>query len=432
MQITRFEVDGYKNLTAPIVLDELGPVNVLHGNNDVGKSNLLESMELAFRLLSAKGSLPVGNRTRTFSAEEFLDLTGRPLRYAFNAFSPKPIRICVHLSIAKDEFIRANLASTAFASHVVLEQTLTSDLDGGVKWKISLFNVGNAPVNEGDAQPFILFLGRQQIVGKTSLTRFQLIPANRVPLASESLGDDHRGLVPPSLALDLYDAKESAEAIFRERWDLFRDIVAQQINLSPEAISAIYDRATGKASVIIEHRNGGRMILPLEFMGSGTQQIAGLIGQMLLSGATILAVEEPEINLRYARQLGLRDALQLLTKDPRGPSQLFLSSHSPAFELSPYFYAMEAHPGGPQVVRRPVDLLTPFLGCAGPEPPPAGAKGVQSYVSGDGLLKLPAPIVEQLRLQGGGGVVVTALGERSAEIMPNETFVQRYGLDDNR
>src|SRR5690606_17698470 len=56
MLLQRFQVQGFKNIRRAITLDELGPVTVLAGDNNVGKSNVLEALGLFFGLL--------GNRLR--------------------------------------------------------------------------------------------------------------------------------------------------------------------------------------------------------------------------------------------------------------------------------------------------------------------------------------------------------------------------------
>jgi|GEM_PF-2811788 len=53
MRIKRFAVSGFKNFTQEIVLDDMGEICVIHGENNVGKSNLLEAMQLFFKLLLA-------------------------------------------------------------------------------------------------------------------------------------------------------------------------------------------------------------------------------------------------------------------------------------------------------------------------------------------------------------------------------------------
>ncbi|MBK6534710.1 MAG: AAA family ATPase [Deltaproteobacteria bacterium] len=58
MKIERFEVKGFKNLRQSAVLDELAGVNVIHGENNIGKSNLLQAMDLFFWLLGSWRSSP--------------------------------------------------------------------------------------------------------------------------------------------------------------------------------------------------------------------------------------------------------------------------------------------------------------------------------------------------------------------------------------
>lgn len=87
MHLSRLSVRGYKNLTREIVLDGLGAVHVLHGENNVGKSNVLESLSLLFHLLSStidpRGTLPLG-RWCDLAPETFATTTGLELADVFN------------------------------------------------------------------------------------------------------------------------------------------------------------------------------------------------------------------------------------------------------------------------------------------------------------------------------------------------------------
>jgi len=51
MQLKRFSVKGFKNFRQEIVLEDMGAICVIHGENNVGKSNVLEAMQLFFQLL---------------------------------------------------------------------------------------------------------------------------------------------------------------------------------------------------------------------------------------------------------------------------------------------------------------------------------------------------------------------------------------------
>jgi len=68
---------------------------------------------------------------------------------------------------------------------------------------------------------------------------------------------------------------------------------------------------------------------------------------LLVSDADFIAIEEPELNLRFSLQLRLRDILEEIVKAPVGPQQIFLTSHSPALKFGKHFYAMKVTDEGP-------------------------------------------------------------------------------------
>jgi AAA15 family ATPase/GTPase len=52
--IKELSIKGFKNLTDRVMFAELGRINVIHGENNVGKSNVLEAMHLLFELLELR------------------------------------------------------------------------------------------------------------------------------------------------------------------------------------------------------------------------------------------------------------------------------------------------------------------------------------------------------------------------------------------
>ena len=162
-----------------------------------------------------------------------------------------------------------------------------------------------------------------------------------------------------------------------------------------------YDRRAERAEVSFDSATAR---IPLRLMGSGVQQVVNLTARLLMTGADIMAVEEPELNLRHNAQLRLREIFRQLVRDSEGPSQLFLTSHSPAFESREIFYALTRSPEGPRVEKRPSSEALRFTL---PETlvPPAGARAPLSYVTSDGLLLLPEDVRQKLGLEHGGGVV---------------------------
>jgi len=234
-------------------------------------------------------------------------------------------------------------------------------------------------------------------------------------------GKGSRRTVPLHLLLGLYDAKESVEPGVFQRWELFERAMSSLGKIVGDGRFVItYNRAQGRAYLAVQK---GRTRLPIESMGSGVQQLASLLARVLLANAAIVAIEEPELNLRYDLQLRLRDMLGEIVQSGLGPRQVIVSSHSPAFETGEAFYAMSPADEGPVVERRPVDEAPAFLQMALGVQIPA-EKGAFGYVSSDGLLRLSPNIRRRLGVEHGGGVVVLErAGHEHVEILSNEQFL---------
>src|SRR5580700_3644751 len=108
MLLRRFSVQGYKNLQQPIVLDDLGPINVIHGPNNVGKSNLLQAIDLLFRCLlkrGKEGELPAD-------------------RLLFHLERPAPIVLGAIVDVRPEEFAAAGLPPSLAAATIDVEVRL--------------------------------------------------------------------------------------------------------------------------------------------------------------------------------------------------------------------------------------------------------------------------------------------------------------------
>jgi AAA15 family ATPase/GTPase len=93
MQVKRFSVKGYKNFVSEIVLEDMGAICVIHGENNIGKSNLLEAMQLFFQLLCFNHSW-----FAKLSSEDLAQL-GFKASEIFSLESESPITITAVLKI---------------------------------------------------------------------------------------------------------------------------------------------------------------------------------------------------------------------------------------------------------------------------------------------------------------------------------------------
>lgn len=417
MRFLWFEVQGYKNLRAPLRLTDIGRINVLHGDNNVGKSNLLEAIGLFFVLVrvfreDARGGPNLaeryalrtppdateGNgtaaRTTVRSLGYFAE-HGFPANEIFNFKQKQPIELRARLEfepldsegsdppwLADPVEVGFHLERRDQDLRLTLTRLVRSD---GTDVTPSIEDTGRVlervavRLRDGATYPrFALVRTDRTIV--TASTPTTETPGSREPLSRE-------------LGLAVYDAEESKDPRFRRlltSLEAIRDLVGEG------QWRAHYDRRTDRADLRFDGE-------PLRLMGSGVQQIVNLAARLLLTGADIIAVEEPELNLRYSAQLRLRDVMNSLVGKGDGPSQLLLTSHSPAFELEPTFYALTRGAEGPHVKQRPIaearDFTTPEM-----QMPPAGARAPLSYVTTDGLVQVPEDVRKALHLEHGGGV----------------------------
>jgi len=382
MLLKKFSVSGFKNLTQPIELDELGQINVIHGVNNVGKSNLLQAMDLYFRLREYKlrGSMKLPQS----EFEKFGYLTNQ----VFNLTIPKSIEIKALTNLAQEEPPREEI----FGYKVVIERSEHNTI------------VINYP--EIDYAKFTILQNQVPLDLLPRLANpFALITTHRRTMTDTT---------PPSLAIipqilrdALFDAKESRNSFWVQRWNLFVEAMAEfEDIIGPGRFNTAFDRSRNQADLVLDR---GDVRIPVDLLGSGIQQIVALLGQLLLTPADIVAIEEPELNLRYTLQTRLLQAFKKITQSEHGPQQLFLTSHSPAFEAEPYFFAMELKNGVPTVSRKSRDLAWKYTGQGQSEADKLNemyAKWPEpvNYVSSEGLLLLPEMVRQKLSLQQGGGV----------------------------
>ncbi len=441
MLIERFEVKGYKNFQSPVCLEALGGLNVIHGPNNVGKSNLLQSIALFFYLLTPKDGeskpLPIA-QAEVFSSDDLSAMGFSPQRI-FHVEDPRPIELVAKLETDPGELrslgIRELLPSGSVEIGIRLERILDR-----LEVRITRFKFadgrdlaarsGEASTGEERAYAlrFALFLTRNFLVQTRSAgDRFALIGLDRRihpgVQASSSGADYAGGVVPTTLMLELYDAKESIEPQVYRRWELFTDVMQQFSDvLGPGRFLATFDRTTGKALLVFETP---RARLPVDLLGAGIQQVVSIVGRLLMTKATIIGIEEPELNLRFDAQLRLREIFARIAQETYGPRQIFLTSHSPAFEHGEWFYGMVPTESGPRIDRRrgaEAELFTRHTSSLSALVPRGDA--AMGYVSSDGLVRIPDVVRHALGLDHGGGIVIWKRdGAPYHELLTDEQFM---------
>lgn len=431
MRLQWFEIRGYKNIRDPLRLEELGRLNVLHGDNNVGKSNLLESIGLFFMLLQTVRQNLQGTVSR---AESFARRTPPDALMAEGLGALSTVRSFAYFT--DNGFPPGEIFNLQDARPIELEASVrleAGDVENGdPSWFTEALELGFRLERREDEILIALVRlrradGTQLAVDAESGTepsvervferlgwrrrgrgvepRFALIRADRTLVGArreeEAAPLATREPLPKDLGLALYDADTADDPVLRERFRRFLSALERFRDLLGDGQWRIrYDRQADQSELFYDT---GTTRVPLRLMGSGIQQIVSLTARLMMTGADIVAVEEPELNLRYTAQRRLWEILSDLVGG-QTPSQLLLTSHSPAFEAEEMFYALKRSPNGPRVERRPRKEAADFTQFT-LHTPPGGASAPQSYVTTEGLVLVPAQVRETLGLENGGGVV---------------------------
>jgi predicted ATPase len=435
MRLKQFSVKGFKNFRRQIVLEEMGAICVIHGENNIGKSNVLEAMQLFFQLLAvqhqSKHKTLLLNQEMTFSEIEQFGLRASDI---FHLEFPDAIELKATFNIEALELKEAGIEELLPSSIVQINQRL-KPIYGTFNYQITQFQFADGTdVTQTDAndeqkayaKQLARFMAQTVFPRQTEGidNRFVLIGIDRLVSSQEK--EARRGVVPQTLCLQLYDAKESREIVDRNRWKLFvRTLKKFNDILGEGEFTALFDRKTGRADLGFESPSS--VLTPIEMLGSGIQQAVALITRLLMSPATFIAIEEPELNLRYTLQLRLRDIFQEIVKASVKPQQIFLSSHSPAFEFGEHFYAMRHSENGPVIERRSTQSAESFTQHYAILPTANEEKAPLCYVSNNGLVKLPDRIRQVLGIEQGSGIVLIERNDNGhVELLTNDQFHELF------
>ncbi len=219
---------------------------MIHGPNNVGKSNVLQAMDLYFRAEAfLSENAPAGEHI--FSADDFAEKWGYSVAEIFDFLNPMPIDIRCICNSADQSDPQSRLA------------------------------ISVRPTRGGEQQIAV----EMTHDGKFCLdNRFALIGTNR-RLMLEDRTPPGLHIVPQQLRDALFDAKESRDARMVRRWELFVEAMRQFEDILGQGVfHTAFDRPNNKADLVFDR---GNVREPLDLLGSGVQQIVALLGQLILS-----------------------------------------------------------------------------------------------------------------------------------------------------
>ena len=442
MRIKRFAVSGFKNFTQEVVLDDMGDICVIHGENNVGKSNLLEAMLLLFSTCFVNFKNHFGPKMQYFRFPITFEMTPQDITGnlkkslpIFNLESKNvPIYLSTILEIESELFLDDASIKQMFHSNsefiipdlfeIKIDfQINQQDSDFGQKKYIFLMRElifsdvrfsSQQKLTDDEENTFSVILRKIHNILITHIVErhwkgvsqfyggiFIIIGTDRRIAFREVENEQERCIIPQFLKSQLYDLRNSSEPDDYKRWQLFARVMKNFSNIFRKGeFITTYDRTSGLVDLVFETED---IRISVDSFGSGIQQVVALIARLLVSNATFVAIEEPELNLRYTLQQRLYEVFKEIVADPAGPSQIFLTSHSPAFEHGEHFYHMRATEHGVIVEKRPISQarIATGMNC---DDSLAGKSAPYSYVTSEGLVRLPEHVLQDLAIPHGGGV----------------------------
>jgi predicted ATPase len=363
MQLLEFEVQGFKSLY-DCKLTGLQPINVFHGENNVGKSNLLQAMELFFRLiLHRRGPDPL---SPYLSLQDFQDRIGHgeemfswggdrkvvlrglldpPASPAFSnqpdtltAMPPAEIMVIISGNQPDSGWIDVEMDFPNLRANGIPPVNTPSEPHESQMALIANFDRVLRTVSKQGA--FYRIRSDRRFVRETMEPGTAMRPVELPPL-DPSGRNLKQWLLWASVSRDPGE-RRAFERVIRP---MFADPPLSLGTLAPVA-------APGEPYDL--QLDTPERSIPIDQVGSGVQQLALLGGMIALSQSWIVAIEEPEINLSWPTQEKLKHILRKMVQDTANPpTQFFLSSHSPVFEFYERFFRVEMEDGKTKVTSIP-------------------------------------------------------------------------------
>ncbi|TEU14241.1 MAG: hypothetical protein E3J21_16445 [Anaerolineales bacterium] len=340
MQLLEFEVHGFKSLY-DCKLTDLQSINVFHGENNVGKSNLLEAMELFFRVLSLFDEQGVSS-PHSFSGSAFQTHFGL-VEDIFSWDGDRIITLRSRMLLSDLDFHRVHPEQ---GTHRISQLEIVlriAQRRGAVEVRLTELKTEEGSVlskkNGYKREPAEALM--REFLSKFGFYRIRF--DRRLTTESAPTGGRPDEIAPldPSgsnLKERLFWASVSDDPLERK---VFRQVLLPMFANPPLSLGTLQPVARPGAPFDLQFEAPDRSI-PIDQLGSGIQQLALLGGMIALSQCWIVAIEEPEINLSWPTQKKLKGILSNMVADADvAPSQFFISSHSPLFEFHENFFKVE-------------------------------------------------------------------------------------------
>ena len=338
MNIKKFEIENYRSLKN-LKISDFGKTTIFYGDNNVGKSNILNALQLIF---SRKPKLSSGETLSEL--ENFYEgvLIDSQNTY-FNNDTSSRINFSVEIEVSKSELNIDSIIQSIFNN--------SSKFNFTFEGQISFIGQGDHDFSEFKIEAIksgkvILYSNRTNVsffptLDKENKKQSQfskaftqlidifndcvyVVSSDRDMHETQMDGDSTNYLSPKTFKKFLYSLYLSPK-----KFKLFEQInsVYSQAPFNFGTVSFSKDR--GKLEIMIKEKD---FRLPIKHLGSGALQALYIISSIVCSQSKIVCLEELEQNLSPRKQFEILKKIQAMIGDPTlSLNQLLLSSHSSVY-----------------------------------------------------------------------------------------------------
>lgn len=413
IHLTAVEIAGYRAISEPLRLEGLGPYVPLYGDNAVGKSSVLLAIELLGRLCATPAVELVGG-DGLWPEDSFFDSFEQD-RWMFNDRSDGVVRLWAKTSDGRS----VGFEITQRPPDVWVACVVVGDASGNAlaAFRSAYDEVEQVKYGEESWDDLVLLHAAEDRQLQAATRIDEVFSAVRVALAPSP-----RLPVPDELREQVFGAFSSADARkraqLRRAFQGFRELFPALGEGAVEVLQNPPDHEKDLAWVTDD------VTIPLDRLGGGVQSAVSTFGQLLLTEAAVVCLEEPEAFVGAAALAPLATALH--DAPARGVcGQVWLATHAVTLaHPTDRVWVLERQDG----VVRARQAPTSELGRFAQEADPVSADRL-GRLGDDGSVRLPKAMVERLGLRSGDFVYFRDDGN-VIEVLSGEALEARLGGSD--
>lgn len=362
MKIKKFEIDGFRSLKN-VKINDFQDINIFHGENNTGKSNILRSLELFFseKYFFKLNPIKMGEAEIQKESKE-INFEGKVAieESDFYIFEKNSIKFFIELELENKDLNEIKKRLTKEDSLKLLsKKTVTLNISAEIPRELEEhygilygnFKIISFKIDKKDILTKSTYAELINIIETFLIGKFSNIGSERQIIQEISEGEKENRIGDKNIQKYLYNLSISdnindrllLEKIITKFNEINKEIGKITFSIKPfKSKEHIEQDEHGLKTIKITDRNEIKLmiestkdefLLPIEKFGSGVQQSLLIIANVIADNkATLYGIEELEANLSPHNQEVIFNTIrQIIAAESFNINQVFITSHSDVF-----------------------------------------------------------------------------------------------------